>query len=152
MEHLARERGVSDRLRVASAGTGGWHAGEAPDARARAAAARRGVQLSSRAQQVDPARHFAPLSGGYEWIIPMDRSNRADLLRLGAAPERVRLLRSFDPALAGASDAELDVPDPYGEGEESFDRVFTMIRAGCAGLLDVVVGEGTRHAAGARRA
>ncbi|HEV7472219.1 MAG TPA: protein tyrosine phosphatase, partial [Pseudonocardia sp.] len=49
-------------------------------------------------------------------------------------PERVRLLRSFDPA--SADDAE--VPDPYYGGPDGFDEVLAMIEAAMPGLVEQV--------------
>ena len=141
--HLARERGVADRFIVDSAGTGHWHIGELPDPRARAVAQNNGVELPSRARQVDAARDLVEPddSGGdsghgWHWLIGMDRSNCANLIRLGAPRERVRLLRSFDPQLAGRPDSELEVPDPYQEADEAFDEVFGMVKRACAGMLE----------------
>lgn len=53
------------------------------------------------------------------------------LRRLVAEPERVVLLRSFDPA-AGE---DLDVPDPYLGGRHRFDTVPGMVHAAVPGLL-----------------
>ena len=49
-------------------------------------------------------------------------------------PDRVRLLRSFDPA--APPDAE--VPDPYYGEAGGFADVLAMIRAAMPGLLDWV--------------
>lgn len=68
----------------------------------------------------------------------MDRSNHADLLRLGALPARVRLLRSFDPTLRGRPEHELEVPDPYSGDDAQFQEVFEMIRRACEGMLDAL--------------
>ena len=38
MRHLLREQGLEDEIEIDSAGTGGWHAGDPPDARATEAA------------------------------------------------------------------------------------------------------------------
>ena len=81
---------------------------------------------------LDPASDFER----FDVIVPMDRANRRDVLAEGAPAERVRLLRSFDRALAGRSEAELEVPDPYHGGPEGFDEVFRMVRAACAGMLE----------------
>ena len=130
--HTARERGVADRFTVDSCGTGGWHVGERPDKRARAVAKKNGVELPSIGRALDAPRDF----DRFHWIIPMDRQNKADLLDAGAPQERTRLLRSFDPALAGAAESEIEVPDPYWGGDDGFDQVFRMIRAACEGMLD----------------
>ncbi|MBT5657378.1 MAG: low molecular weight phosphotyrosine protein phosphatase, partial [Phycisphaerae bacterium] len=44
--------GLSERFHVDSAGTGGWHAGEPPDARMTATAQIRGISMSGAARQV----------------------------------------------------------------------------------------------------
>ena len=129
--HLARERGVAERYRVDSCGTGGWHAGERPDPRSLAVAEKNGVELPGL------ARKYAPeTDNAFDWIIPMDVSNRDDLLASGAPRERTRLLRSFDPELAGRADHTIEVPDPYYGGPSGFDEVYAMVLRACAGMLD----------------
>lgn len=110
---------------VESAGTGGWHVGDPPDARATAEAARRGYDLSAlRAQQVTAA-DFAR----FDLIIAMDRSNVAAL-------ERMRPMESETPValfLSYAQSAREDVPDPY--YEDRFDEVLDLIEEASRGLL-----------------
>ena len=119
MRQLVREAGVEASFELDSAGTGGWHAGHPPDERATAAARRRGIALDGAARQVTSAdfeRH--------DLILAMDRANLRDLRAVApgdAARAKVRLLREFDPGSAGAPD--LDVPDPYYDGADGFDRV-----------------------------
>lgn len=134
--HLAMQRGVADRFEVDSAGTGGWHAGNPPDPRALEVADRNGVKLLSRARQVRAPEDFER----FRWLVVMDLDNRARLLSRGAPQERVRLLRSFDPALSNLAPdhPSLEVPDPYYGGPEGFDRVYAMVLAACAGLLDAL--------------
>jgi protein-tyrosine phosphatase len=132
MRRLVAEAGLEDRIEVDSAGTGGWHAGDPPDARATSAASRRGVTLDGAARQVtsDDFRTF-------DLVVAMDRENLRGLLALApdeAAAEKIRLLREFDPASAGAPD--LDVPDPYYGGDRGFETVLDMVEASCRGLLD----------------
>jgi protein-tyrosine phosphatase len=130
MRSLLREAGMEDRVEVDSAGTGGWHAGDPPDARAATAARARGIDLDGAARQVRPD-DFAE----FDLIVAMDRENLRDLLALApdeAAAAKVRLLREFDPA--GGDD--LDVPDPYYGGAHGFERVLDLVTAACRGLLD----------------
>jgi len=129
--HRARELGASERFRVDSCGTGGWHAGERPDPRMLAVATERGVELPSLARKLDPRADL-----GFDLLVPMDAMNRADLLEAGAAAKRVRLLRSFDPAASGRADHELDVPDPYHGGPEGFETVYEMVDAAVRGMLE----------------
>jgi protein-tyrosine phosphatase len=131
--HLAGRRGVLERFDVDSCGTGGWHAGEPPDPRALAEAARHGVYLPSLARQLEPRED----GRRFDLIVAMDAQNREDAIRAGVPEEKIRLMRSFDAA-AG----EVDVPDPYYGGAEGFGRVYGMLVSACAGLLDHLLGDG----------
>jgi protein-tyrosine phosphatase len=126
---LTRER--VDGVEVDSAGTGAWHVGEPPDARATAAARGRGIELSGAARQVTRADFDR-----FDLLLAMDGENLRALRRLapdGDASGRVRLLREYD-ATAYAR-GELDVPDPYYGGAHGFDAVLDMVETACAGLL-----------------
>jgi protein-tyrosine phosphatase len=133
--HLAGARGVD--VVVDSCGTGGWHAGEGPDRRAMAVAKSRGVHLPSRARKVC-VEDF----GRFDYIVAMDETNLDNLLELGAPKDRVRLMRSYDPAHAGLRAP--DVPDPYFGGDEGFDSVYDMLVAACEGLLDEITSASKR--------
>lgn len=120
---MAREAGLD--VAVESAGTGGWHVGDPPDARAMAEAAARGYDLSAlRAQQVQAA-DFAR----FDLIVAMDQSNMAAL-------ERMRPIESETPVelfLSYAETDRLEVPDPYYDG--GFDLIFDLIEAASRGLI-----------------
>ncbi|KAJ56152.1 hypothetical protein ACMU_10395 [Actibacterium mucosum KCTC 23349] len=112
-------------VQVESAGTGGWHIGDPPDARATAEAAARGYDLSAlRAQQVQVGDFDR-----FDLIIAMDTSNLAAL-------ERMRPAGNTTPVELFLRYAETDrteVPDPYYEGE--FDMVLDLIEDASRGLL-----------------
>jgi protein-tyrosine phosphatase len=129
--HLARERGLADRLRVDSAGTGDWHVGEPPDRRSAAVARDHGIELESRARQVTAADADA-----FDLVLAMDRSNLAELERLfgGRGAAELRLFRHWDPG----ADGDADVPDPYYGGPDGFEEVHRMVTRTCAALLDEV--------------
>ena len=129
MQDLIDKAGLSERIRIDSAGTGAYHVGERADPRSRAEALRRGVELKSRARQfvVEDFDKF-------DYVLAMDRTNHRDLEELALGPNhlaKLHLLRSFD----SAAGRELDVPDPYYGGDGGFARVFDICHAGCAGLL-----------------
>lgn len=131
MTHLVREAGLDSLIGIDSAGTGGWHAGEMPDARARSVARARGIDLD------DVARRFEQEDfDRFDLVLAMDHENLTDLRRLrGRRRTRaeVHLLREFDPAAPrGAS-----VPDPY--FDDRFEEVFDLVEAACRGLLDHLV-------------
>ena len=108
---------------VASAGTGGWHAGDNADPRARAALRARGYVVHHAAQQF--TRDWFDR---YDLVVAMDQHNVADLLRL-RSDASVHLLREWDPEGSG------DVPDPYYGGAEGFDEVVDMAERSCDGLV-----------------
>jgi protein-tyrosine phosphatase len=131
MRSLIARDALEQEIETDSAGTGSWHLGSAPDARASAAAAGRGVTLAGAARQVR-AQDFEE----FDLILAMDGENLRDLRRLAqgtGGEERVRRLREFDPAAVAAG--ELDVPDPYYGAPGGFDEVFEMVLAACEGLL-----------------
>ncbi|HTB50117.1 MAG TPA: low molecular weight protein-tyrosine-phosphatase [Solirubrobacteraceae bacterium] len=127
-------------IELDSAGTGAWHVGEPPDARAIEAARARGIELESRARQVREEDFDR-----FDLILAMDGSNQHALHQLAPdeeAREKVRLLREFDPASAGLHD--LDVPDPYYDSQRGFEIVLDQVQAACAGLLEQVRSAETR--------
>lgn len=139
--HLLEERGLTEEIEIDSAGTGGWHAGSAPDERSAAAAAKRGITLEGGARQVRVEDFYI-----YDLLVAMDRDNIQNLLDLapdGEAAAKVVLLREYDPASADAED--LDVPDPYYGGPDGFDDVLDMVQAASEGLLDKLRGRADRE-------
>jgi protein-tyrosine phosphatase len=77
------------------------------------------------ATQVDN-RHL-----GADLLVALDSGHARTLVRIADDPDRVRLLRSFDPE---AGD-DLDVPDPYYGDPAGFEEVLAMIEAASPGLL-----------------
>jgi protein-tyrosine phosphatase len=134
MRALLRAEGLDGRIELDSAGTGSWHAGDPPDARAMAAARARDIELDGAARQVTSADFER-----FDLLLAMDRENARELHARApddAARAKVRLLREFDPAAVAAGD--LDVPDPYYGGSQGFERVLDLVTAACRGLLDEV--------------
>ena len=125
---LLSERGIDFVLEVDSAGTHDYHIGEPPDARATAAAQRRGIDLSTlRARQIAD-EDFSR----FDLILVMDEENLAEL-RLRATPaqlERVRLIMDYAPEAARRV-----VPDPYYGGPLGFEEVLDLLEQASEGLL-----------------
>ena len=125
--HLLREAGLAQRVRVDSAGTGSWHAGEPPDARALEAAAARGYDLGDlRARQVRISDFQK-----FDYILAMDRDNLDELRRLRPQSARVEP----ELFLRYAQDAVAEVPDPYYSGKSGFEHVLDLMESAAAGLL-----------------
>jgi protein-tyrosine phosphatase len=132
MRHLVAAAVREDAVSLDSAGTGSWHIGHAPDPRATAAAAERGIRLEGAARQVTVADFDA-----FDLIVAMDAANARDLQRLApddAARAKVVLLRGYDPEADGA----LDVPDPYYGGEDGFETVLDIVERSCRNLLSTL--------------
>jgi protein-tyrosine phosphatase len=146
MRALVAQAGLADEIEVDSAGTGSWHVGESPDARASAAARARDIELTGPARQVR-REDFER----FDLVLAMDAANLSQLRSLAPdeqARARVHMLREFDPASAGGED--LDVPDPYYGAAGGFEEVLDLVQAACAGLLDQLrSGGGLRPAADA---
>lgn len=122
---LVAQAELADRIEIDSAGTGGWHAGDPPHRGTLAVLRRNNVDAGSqRARKL----RAADLQD-FDYVVAMDEENLRDIALLEAEARRP-VGRLLDYA------AELgvrDVPDPYYDG--SFDNVYRLVTAGCAGLL-----------------
>jgi protein-tyrosine phosphatase len=127
--HQINERGLSDAVRVSSAGTGGWHAGDPADQRASHVLRGHGYPSAHRATQIDNQHLSADL------IVALGRNHVRMLREMGAPPNKIRMLRSFDPQSAAHA---LDVEDPYYGTHDDFEDVFAVIEAALPGLHDWV--------------
>lgn len=130
--HLVEQQGLAGRIMVDSAGTHDYHAGDAPDPRSQAAAARRGYDLSGlRARQVVPDDFSA-----YHYILAMDKANLRLLQQ--RCPENCRdRLKLF---LEFADDGALrEVPDPYYGGAQGFEEVLDLVEHAAQGLLRDII-------------
>nr|WP_275039595.1 low molecular weight protein-tyrosine-phosphatase [Arenimonas donghaensis] len=113
---------------VDSAGTGGWHAGDPPDARAVAAARRRGVDISAQRARQLQANDFQR----FDLLLCADRDNLAAVQTLAPSDARGRIALALD--WCGVSRGG-EVPDPYYGQERDFDHVCQLASEAAEGLL-----------------
>jgi protein-tyrosine phosphatase len=115
-------------LEVDSAGTHGYHAGDAPDERSIVAARRRGFDLGKLRARVVEAEDFER----FDLVLAMDDAVLERLRELAPRrhAERVRLFLDFAPGLG-----RRDVPDPYYGGAAGFEEVLDLVEEGARGLL-----------------
>jgi protein-tyrosine phosphatase len=116
------------QIEVDSAGTAGYHIGDAPDSRSQAAALRRGYDMSPLRARIVEAADFER----FDLILAMDTKNLEVLRKRAPAGyrERVRLFMEFAP------DCGLDeVPDPYYGGPTGFEQVLDLVEEAARGLL-----------------
>jgi protein-tyrosine phosphatase len=128
LRKLVADAGLERSIAVDSAGTHGYHVGEAPDFRATAHARRRGYDLSGLR-----ARRFASKDfEAFDLIIAMDREHHELLARLAPreATHKLRMMLEF----ARRADRE-DVPDPYYGGPDGFELVLDLLEDAATGLL-----------------
>lgn len=134
LAHAVKERGLTDRVIIDSAGTYGGHAGQLPDQRMRMAASKRGYELTHIARQFR-TEDF----DDFDMIIAMDDRNYDDLQEMAPSPEALeKLWRMVD------FNREYDityVPDPYYEGVEGFEYVLDILEDSTTGLLHYIVDE-----------
>lgn len=126
LRKLVTNNGLGDVVEVDSAGTHGYHVGEAPDQRTQRAAAVRGYDLSQQR-----ARKVAPQDLDYfDLILAMDKANLDNLRRMASAGQKDRI-RLFMDYSRGFDDDE--VPDPYYGTGHGFDTVLDMVEERCPG-------------------
>ncbi|MFF3166199.1 MULTISPECIES: low molecular weight protein-tyrosine-phosphatase [unclassified Streptomyces] len=126
------EAGLEDRVEIDSAGTGGWHEGEAADPRTVSVLDEHGYRTGHVARQFQPS-WFARL----DLVVALDTGHLKALRRLAPTEEdarKVRLLRSY----AQPTPDDLDVPDPYYGGREGFQECLEMVEEASTGLLAAV--------------
>jgi protein-tyrosine phosphatase len=129
--HVLARRAPALAVEIDSAGTHDYHVGEAPDARALAAARRRGIDISGlRARSVvdDDFERF-------DLILAMDDDNVRELKRRARRDlhERIRLIMEYAPQAARRA-----VPDPYYGGEQGFEEVLDLLEEAAEGLIDAL--------------
>lgn len=131
LRYFVKINKLGDKVEVDSAGTHGYHVGEAPDFRTQRAAAVRGYNLSQlRARKV--ARQDLDY---FDLILAMDKSNLDNLKRM-ATPEQQERMQLFMSYARNFDDDE--VPDPYYGLGHGFDLVLDMVEDASLGLLEEI--------------
>ncbi|MEO0394067.1 MAG: low molecular weight protein-tyrosine-phosphatase, partial [Pseudomonadota bacterium] len=135
--------GLTDQVTIDSAGTHGYHIGDAPDPRSQAAGQARGYDF--RGQQ---ARKLT--AGDYDHfdlILAMDAGHLSMMEAAKPANSRARLamMRAFGPPHTCGSDQAADVPDPYYGGTQGFDHVLDLIEQAADGLVRDVASQLKNH-------
>jgi protein-tyrosine phosphatase len=130
MRTMVDQAGLADQIVVDSAGTGDWHAGGPADIRTTETLQSHGYDDGRHI-----ARQFQPAwFTDRDLVVAMDGKNVQSLRWIAAPDQEAKIvrLRSFDRASQGG---DLDVPDPYYDRADGFERVLAMVEAGCVGLL-----------------
>lgn len=128
--HRVAQAGLTDRIRIDSAGTGDWHIGKPPHEGTRAVLAREGIPHEGLRARLITASDLED----FDWVVAMDQSNVRDIARVGSGRGRVRTMLSFVDGWE-----EREVPDPYFDGR--FDDVYRLLDRATAALLDEIRAE-----------
>lgn len=121
MRHLVNEQHLG--WEIASAGTGNWHVGQAPDKRSIAIAQTFGYDIA-----LQRAQHFSEaLFEQFDHILVMDRNNLRDVLKLAKTTEQRQKVKLF------LDDDE--VTDPYYDNA-LFEPVCAQIEKRCKELIE----------------
>ena len=116
---------------IDSAGTHAYHVGNAPDRRAQVTAVERGVDLSDLlARRVMPEDFDV-----FDYVLAMDQDNYMSLSEIcpDQHVDKIYMFMDFAPHMRTR-----EVPDPYYGGPAGFDRVFDLVEAASAGLLEEI--------------
>ncbi|THG06419.1 hypothetical protein TEA_000709 [Camellia sinensis var. sinensis] len=119
-----------------------YHEGNEADPRMRAAAKRRGIQITSMSRPIQPADFR-----DFDLILAMDKQNKDDIL--GALErwsfretlpadtyKKVHLMCSYCK-----KHDETEVPDPYYGGPQGFEKVLDLLEDACESLLGSILAE-----------
>jgi protein-tyrosine phosphatase len=106
---------------VDSAGTSGYHAGEAPDFRAVRTLQKKGIDISGLSARQFTSSDF----DNFDFIYVMDTSNLINVLNLARNEEDkkkvILIMNEVNP------NKNQSVPDPYYGGIEGFEEVYNML-------------------------
>ena len=130
---LLKKKGLNDNFTVDSAGTGSWHIGKRADKRMRIAAKKRGVEILSKARQIN-IKDFEK----FNYIIAMDNSNFRniqDLKNRSSSTDfaSIKKIQNFRSVFN-----EKEVRDPYFGGDEGFDHVLDILEDSVSGFLESI--------------
>lgn len=133
--------GLGDTVVVDSSGMIDEEHGNPVDRRARAVLAERGYATGEghRARQVttDDVR-------SRDLILAMTTRHARGLRDLAGRVQgdtAIRMYRSFDPAVAGLPENQLDIADPWYGGPDDFEACLSEIEAAADGVVDFVRAE-----------
>ena len=130
MLHLIEEHKLHHKIQVDSAGTAGYHIGEAPDRRTIQNAKKNGVDLS----QLRARKFSASDFDSFDRIYVMDKSNFADVNRITKDKNHHGKI-DYLLNLTHKGDNQA-VPDPYYGGEADFEKVFQLVYKACYKIVE----------------
>lgn len=127
LQHKAQLAGLN--WTVDSAGTNGYHNGEAPHPLSQKVARINGIDISHQRSRMFTAEDM----NRYDKIFAMAKDVRSEIKRIAGKhwkPEKVELiLNVLEPG------TNLDVPDPWYGPEDEYHEVFELLEKACQSLI-----------------
>jgi len=123
-EGILKHKIDSTQHHVDSAGTAGYHVGNPPDPRSIKVAQENGINISQQRCRKFTVNDF----DSFDLIYAMDESNYGNIIGLARNikdSNKVKLL------LSEVNLTNKEVPDPYYDSEDGFEKVFQMIDQAC---------------------
>jgi protein-tyrosine phosphatase len=120
----------SKRITVTSSGTSSWHIGQGPNPPSKRVWESAGYKYDHTASQITVDRIERS-----DLILVMDSSNHADVISIADPNHHSKIfyLRDFDQGVD-----DLEVPDPYGLGDDAFRQVLGMVERSIDGLISAL--------------
>ena len=110
---------------IDSAGTSGYHIGEAPDQRAQDIAKENQINIGNQKARKLTPKDFET----FDLIYVMDESNYMNSLKLVKnTKDKIKIDFILNASNPGSN---LNVPDPYFGGDEGFENVFNLLNNSC---------------------
>lgn len=135
MQHKVSGRHLDDLILIDSAGTHAYHVGEKSDARSRAKAKERGIDM-----EYIRARKISVLDyDGFDYILAMDEGNLELIHYYAPDIHNAEVGLFLDYARQAGLTDELVVPDPYYGGDAGFEQVFKLVDVGCDALIEHIL-------------
>ncbi len=113
---------------VDSAGTGGYHEGQAPDQRSIAIAEQNNINIRNQSARKFVRSDFE----AFDFILAMDAQNYQDVKRLATPEQESRVELILNYLYPGENRT---IPDPYYGGESGFEKVYELLDSACDAFI-----------------
>jgi len=124
-EGILQSKVDKSKVKVESAGTGGWHIGQLPDPRSIEVASHHQLDITKQRCRKFKQSDFDE----FDVIYVMDRSNLRDVHTMARSKEDMQKVHLILDSILPNQFS--DVPDPYYDEEDGFEKVFQILESVC---------------------
>ncbi|MDC6389556.1 low molecular weight phosphotyrosine protein phosphatase [Maribacter sp. PR1] len=126
-EGILKSKVDTDDVFIDSAGTGGYHIGNSPDSRSIEVALKYGIDISNQTCRKLTSSDLEE----FDIIYAMDKSNYTNILSLSKTQEQAKKIKLL---LNEINRPEKEVPDPYYDSVDGFEKVYHLIDQACEAI------------------